>query len=144
MRRGKGSSEDLKGEEVRTVRRFHGGHQVDPGTYWSAWDLFVVGVGEAATLPGDRGSVYYRIPIALLIPLGAILGGLYVFILPLVSIVTAVSVLGRRMLGCVLFQGRRSVSFGWRPTEAYLAGKKGRKDREEAGRIGEESGRNRK
>ena len=125
------------------MRRFHGGHQVDPGTYWNAWDLSMVDVGDEATLPGGRDSVYYRIPIALLIPLGAILGGLYVFFLPLVSIVTAVCVLGRRMFGCVLFQGRRSVSFGWRPTEAYLAGKKGRKGREEAGRIGEESGRDR-
>jgi hypothetical protein len=103
----------------------------------------VVGEGDGVTLPGDRDSVYYRIPIALLIPLGAFLGGFYVLFLPLVSIVTAVSVLGRRMLGCVLFHGRRSVSFGWRPTEAYLAGKNGRKDREEAGRTGEESGRDR-
>jgi hypothetical protein len=103
----------------------------------------MVGAGESAILPGDRGSVYYRIPIALLIPLGAFLGGLYVLLLPLVSIATAVSALGRRMLGCVLFQGRRSVSFGWRPTEAYLAGRKGRKGREEAGRIGEKPGRDR-
>jgi hypothetical protein len=125
------------------MKRFHGGHQVDSGTYWNAWDLCVVGVDNGATLPGDRNSVYYRIPFALVIPLGAILGGIYVFFLPVVSIVTAVSMLGRRIFGCVLFHARRSISFGWRPTEAYLAGKNGRKEREEVERIDEESGRDR-
>ncbi len=125
------------------MRTFRGGHQVEPGTYWSARDLCVVGMEKGATLPGDRNSFYYRIPLAFVIPLGAVLGGVYVVFLPVVSIVTAVSVLGRRILGSVLFHARRSVTFGWRPTEAYLAGRNGRKEREEAGRDGEESGRDR-
>ena len=131
------------GKEGKTMMKFSGGHKVDSGMYWSARDLCVVGMDNDATLPGDRNSVYYRIPFALVIPLGAILGGIYVFFLPVVSIVTAVSVLGRRIFGSVLFHARRSVAFGWRPTEAYLAGKNGRKEREEAGRNGEESGRDR-
>lgn len=122
------------------MRTFRGGHRVTSGTYWSTRDLCVVGMDNGATLPGDRNSVYYRIPFALVIPLGAILGGIYVVFLPLVSIVTAICMLGRRIFGSVLFHARRSVAFGWRPTEAYLAGKNGRKEREEAGRDGEESG----
>ncbi len=131
------------GEEVNPMRTFRGGHQVESGTYWNARDLCVVGMDNGATLPGDRDSVYYRIPLAIVIPLGAILGGIYVVFLPVVSIVTAVSVLGRRVYGSVLFHARRSVAFGWRPTEAYLAGKNGRKEREEAGRSGERSERDR-
>ncbi len=117
------------------MRRFNGGHKVDSGTYWNVWDLSMVGVNNEAILPGDRNSVYYRIPFVLVLPLGAILGGIYVFFLPVVSIATAVSMLGRRIFGHVLFHARRSVFFGWRPTEAYLAGKKGQKEgRERDGR----------
>jgi hypothetical protein len=119
------ASETRTGKEVKTMRRFNGGHKVVPGMYWNAWDLRVVGVNNEAILPGDRNLVYYRIPFVLVLPLGAILGGIYVFFLPVVSIATAISVLGRRMFGHVLFHARRSVFFGWRPTEAYLAGKKG-------------------
>lgn len=117
------------------MRRFPGGHKVFSGTYWNVWDLRMVGVNNEAILPGDRHSVYYRIPFALAFPLGLLQGGIYVFFLPVVSIVTAVSVLGKWILGNILFQARRSVFFGWRPTEAYLAGKKGQlASRDRAGR----------
>jgi hypothetical protein len=106
------------------MRRFRAGHKVFSGTYWNVWDLRMVGVNNEAILPGDRHSVYYRIPFALAFPLGLLQGGIYVFILPVVSIITAVSVLGKWIFGNILFQARRSVFFGWRPTEAYLAGKK--------------------
>lgn len=106
------------------MRRFNGGHKVFSGTYWNVRDQRWVGVNSEAILPGDRQSVYYRIPFALAFPLGLIQGGIYVFFLPVVSIVTAVCVLGKWILGNILYQARKSVSFGWRPTEAYLAGKK--------------------
>jgi len=123
------------GKEVTTMTRFSGGHKVDSGMYWNARDLCVVAMNKEAILPGDRNSVYYRMPFVLLFPVGAILGGIYVFFLPVVSIATAVSMLGQRVFGRVLFHARRSIFFGWRPTEAYLAGKKrqgggkGREDR---------------
>ena len=125
------------------MRTFRGGQQVEPDTYWSVRDLCVVGMEDGATLPGDRNSVYYRIPLVFVIPLGAILGGVYVVFLPLVSIVTAVSVLGKRIFGSVVFHARRSVVFGWRPTEAYLAGKAKKKEREETGQKREQTRRNR-
>jgi len=107
------------------MRRFNGGHKVFSGTYWNVWDQRWVGVNNEAILPGDPQSVYYRIPFALAFPLGLIQGGIYVFFLPVVSIATAVCMLGKWILGNILFQARKSVFFGWRPTEAYLAGKKG-------------------
>ncbi len=51
------------------------------------------------------------------------LGGLYVIFLPLIINIYAMYFLGKRLFGGVMTQARRSVSFGWRPTEAYLAGK---------------------
>jgi hypothetical protein len=44
-------------------------------------------------------------------------------LLPLTIIATSLYLLGIRIFGGVLGQLRTSVSFGWRPTEAYLAGK---------------------
>lgn len=125
------------------MRRYRGGHRVGSGSYWSARELCVVGMDNGAILPGARDSVYYRIPLLLVIPLGAMLGGVYVIFLPLVSIVTAVSVVGKRLFGSVLFHARRSAAFGWRPTEAYLAGRNGKGEQEEAGRNGGNSGRDR-
>jgi len=112
------------GKEGKTMMKFSGGHKVDSGMYWNARDLCMVAMNKEAILPGDRNSVYYRMPFVLLFPLGAILGGIYVFFLPMVSIATAISMLGRRIFGSVLFHARRSIFFAWRPTEAYLAGKK--------------------
>ena len=71
-------------------------------------------------------------PFVLMFPLAAVQGGLFVAFLPLVSIGTAVQMAGRRILGGIVLHARRSVSFGWRPTEAYLAGKIRRKRRDSA------------
>ena len=75
----------------------------------------------------DREPV--GIPFAFLFPLAAVQGGLYVACLPIVSIATAVSLAMRRILGGIALHASRSICFGWRPTEAYLAGKVRRKRR---------------
>ena len=71
-------------------------------------------------------------PFVLMFPLAAVQGGLFVAFLPMVSIATVVSMAGRRILGGLALHARRSISFGWRPTEAYLAGKIRRKQRNSA------------
>ncbi len=68
-------------------------------------------------------------PFVLMFPLAVVQGGLYVAFLPVVSIATAVQMIWRRVLGGIALHARRSISFGWRPTEAYLAGKIRRKRR---------------
>lgn len=59
--------------------------------------------------------------------LGPILGLAYVIALPFITIATIVSLLGREIVGAALGVVRNIVSFGWRPSEAYLAGKKKKK-----------------
>jgi hypothetical protein len=59
--------------------------------------------------------------------LGPLLGLLYFICLPFIAIGTIVSLLGRKMMVGMMNQTRNLVSFGWRPTEAYLAGKKKKK-----------------
>lgn len=110
------------------MARFNGGERVLPGAYWNPGTGGLITVREEEVLPGDDRSVYYRVPFVLLFPLGVILGGLYVAALPLASIGTAAAVLGKRIFGDLLSRAKGGVSFGWRPTEAYLAGKELRKE----------------
>ncbi|GAB4370290.1 MAG: hypothetical protein Kow00128_17220 [Deltaproteobacteria bacterium] len=83
----------------------------------------LVTVRAEDALPGDDRSVYCRIPFPLLFPLVLLPGALYVAALPMAAVGTAASVLGKRLFGDFLARARAAVSFGWRPTEAYLAGK---------------------
>lgn len=110
------------------MARFTGGDRVFPGAYWNPGTGGLITVREEEVLPGDDRSVYYRIPFVLLFPLGVLLGGFYVAALPLASIGTAATALGKRLFGDFLARARVAVSFGWRPTEAYLAGKERRKE----------------
>lgn len=55
---------------------------------------------------------------------GPFLGLAYFISLPFIAIATIVTLVGRNILGGMLSLTRNLVSFGWRPSEAYLAGKK--------------------
>ena len=59
--------------------------------------------------------------------LGPILGLVYVIALPFIAIATIVTLIGKKALGGILNLLRNLVSFGWRPSEAYLSGKKKKK-----------------
>ncbi len=59
--------------------------------------------------------------------LGPILGLVYVITLPFIAIATIVTLIGKKALSGILGIARNLVSFGWRPSEAYLAGKKKKK-----------------
>lgn len=127
------------------MTRQTGGDRVLQGFYWNPTGG-LVSVQDEGVLPGDDRSVYYRVPFPLLLPLGAVLGAFYVAALPLAALGTAASVLGKRVFGDLLVRAREAVSFGWRPTEAYLAGKERRKEgpKDGEGESGGDDGRDRK
>ncbi len=58
--------------------------------------------------------------------LGPILGLAYVICMPFLAIGTIAVLLGRKGLDVLLGILRNLVTFGWRPSEAYLSGKKKR------------------
>jgi hypothetical protein len=66
---------------------------------------------------------------ALLLLLGPFIGLAYVIALPFVSIATMVALLSRKIVGGIFNLLGNLVSFGWRPGEAYLGGKKKKRDR---------------
>jgi len=56
------------------------------------------------------------------------IGLLYVVCLPFVGVATLAVAAGRKVLGGAASAAGKTISFGWRPVESYLAGrKKGKK-----------------
>ncbi len=123
------------------MKRHSGGHEVGEGTYWNLSNGGLVEFKGVGVLPGTTDTAYLKIPFALLFLGGICYGGLYIVFLPVTIIVMSVYLLGRRIFGGIAEQLRTSASFGWRPTEAYLAGKnkKERKNGDSRHETGPES-----
>ena len=105
------------------MARYSGGDSVGAGMYWNLRSMNVVGLRTEGVLPGGEESIYRRIPFFILFLLMIALGGVYVLFLPVVIICTMVYMVGVRVFGSLFLQMRKSMSFGWRPSEAYLSGK---------------------
>jgi hypothetical protein len=105
------------------MTRHSGGDWVDAGMYWNPKSMNVVGLRTEGVLPGGEELCYRRLPFFVLFLLMTALGGAYILFLPVLIICATVYMLGVRVFGSLLLQIRRSLSFGWRPQEAYLSGK---------------------
>jgi hypothetical protein len=100
------------------------GHRVGKGTYWDLANGQRVDVEQEAILPGETSSTYYRIPAGIMLLAGPVIGLLYVLCLPFIGIATIASLATGRIVSGLLSLIGKSLSFGWRPREAYLSGKK--------------------
>ncbi len=120
------------------MTRHCGGETVGTGYYWSLKTGKVVDVKQQSVLPGDGALRYYRMPFAVLFFLVIVFGGFYIVALPLIIAGTAVYFGSLRIFGGLLSQVRRSVFFGWRPSEAYLSGKKDKNGKNEKDRSAKE------
>lgn len=58
-----------------------------------------------------------------------VLGLIYILTLPLVTILTVMALMGKRVLSCGLGLLRSLAYFGWMPSEVYLSGKRRRGNR---------------
>jgi hypothetical protein len=108
---------------------YKGGNKVGEGTYWDLSNGNRIDVAEDAILNGDSSSTYYRIPSGIMLLVGPVIGLLYVILLPFIGIATVGMLAVRKVVGGVLSLIGKSLSFGWRPKEAYLSGKKNKKDK---------------
>ena len=66
--------------------RYHGNEVVNRGLYWNSgkWEITTV-EKEGTRLPGGEDVKYHRIPVALVLILGPVLGAAYVMFLPLIG-----------------------------------------------------------
>jgi hypothetical protein len=58
---------------------------------------------------------------------GPLMGLVYFITLPFIAIATVAALVGKKVVTGTMEVARNLASFGWRPTEAYLAGKRKKK-----------------
>jgi hypothetical protein len=114
--------ENRKG--VRAMLKYKGSQKVKKGTYWDFTSGERVDITGEGVLPGNRKTTYFRLPATGIIVLGPILGLLYAAFLPFIGIAMLIKIVFQKIAGGVLSSARSMASFGWRPSESYLAGKK--------------------
>jgi hypothetical protein len=112
------------------MEKYSGGESVGAGMYWNLKGMNVVGLKTEGILPGGEELSYRRLPFFLLFLLMIALGGAYILFLPVLIICTMIYMAGVRVFGSLFLQMKKSVSFGWRPAEAYLSGKRAAKKEE--------------
>jgi hypothetical protein len=104
-----------------------GGHKVTKGTYWSLTNGQRVDIAQEGTLPGDSKMVYLKAPVGVVLATAPILGLIFAVFLPFIGIAMALGLVAQKLASGMAEAAAKSVSFGWRPVEAYLAGRKKRK-----------------
>jgi len=117
-----------------------GGERVGKGTYWDLTNGERIDINSEGTLPGDVKKTYYRMPAAAIIVAGPVLGLMYAAFLPFIGIAMLVKLVGQKAGGGVMEMVHGSASFGWRPSESYLSGKKNKEaKKDEASKDTEEN-----
>jgi hypothetical protein len=109
------------------MTRYKAGQKVGKGTYWDMSNGTRVDIRDEGTLPGDSGSAFTRFPPGVVLLAGPVIGLFYVIAMPFIAVGTIVAMIGRKLLSGLFNLLGNLVSFGWRPSEAHLAGKKGKK-----------------
>jgi len=112
-----------------------GGQRVGSGIYWDVVTGARIDFDHEGTLPGGDGTTYLKASSGAILLLGPILGLAYVVVLPVLGIVTALSLMVQRIVSGLFSLGMYMFTFGWRPTHAFLGGKsKKRNGGEKTGR----------
>lgn len=110
--------------------RYKGGQKVGKGTYWNVADGTRIDAAAEEVLPRDDSAKYTRFPPGIVLLAGPVIGLFYVIALPFMAVGTIVTLLGKKVLTGLSGLLGNLVSFGWRPSEAHLTGKKkGKKKR---------------
>ena len=117
--------------------KHNGGDRVGKGTYWNLNTMARIDIKDEGTLPEGKGS-YYRMPAAALLMLAPVLGLMYAAFLPFIGIAMAVKLVGQKVSGGLKETVQGSGSFGFRPSESYLAGRKKGEKKDEASKEGDE------
>lgn len=106
---------------------YKGGSRVGKGTYWNLREGMRVDVAREDVLPGNGGATYLRMSPAVMLLSGPFVGLAYAIFLPIMGIITVVSVAVGGVVKGMYNLAAKTVSFGWRPENAYLSGKKKKK-----------------
>ena len=105
----------------------NGGHTVQAGTYWNLTNGNRVQMEQEGVLPGSGTTRYLKAPVAMMLMAAPVIGLVFAVFLPFIGIVMTLNLVGKKLVQGVESAAAGSMSFGWRPIEAYLAGRKARK-----------------
>lgn len=108
-----------------------GGHTVKAGTYWNLSNGSRVQLDQEGVLPGSGTTRYIKAPVAVMLMAAPVIGLVFAVFLPFIGIAMTLGLIGRKVAEGVVSAAAGSVSFGWRPIEAYLAGRKTKKEARE-------------
>jgi len=117
-----------------------GGNTVKAGTYWNMANGSRVQMEQEGALPGNGQTRYIKAPVAVMLMAAPVIGLVFAVFLPFIGIAMTLSLIGRKLANAATEAAAGSMSFGWRPIEAYLAGKKrknearAKKDKRDAGK----------
>ena len=106
----------------------NGGHTVQAGTYWNLTNGNRVQMEQEGVLPGSGKTRYLKAPVAMMLMAAPVIGLVFAVFLPFIGIAMTLNLIGRKLIASAASAAAGSVSFGWRPIEAYLAGRKARND----------------
>ena len=106
------------------MHTYTGGNKVGTGTYWDLASGLRIDVSGEAVLAGAGTSKYVRMSPGVVLIAGPVTGLLYAILMPLIGIATVAALSVRMVLGSLYRPAAKNVSFGWRPNNAYLSGKK--------------------
>ena len=118
--------------------KHNGGDRVGKGTYWNLTNGERIDVRDEGILPGDVKKAYYRMPAAAIIVAGPVLGLMYAAFLPFIGIAMVVKLVAQKAGAGVKEMAHGGASFGWRPSESYLTGKKKETKKDEDSKDTEE------
>ena len=108
-----------------------GGHTVKAGTYWNLANGSKVQMEQEGALPGSGETRYIKAPVAVMLMAAPVIGLLFAVFLPFIGIAMTISLIGKKLANVVTEAAAGSMSFGWRPVEAYLVGRKRKKEARE-------------
>lgn len=102
------------------------GRRAGKGTYWDVSSGQRVTIDREEILPGGESTRYIRAHGAAVLLLGPALGLMYAVFLPFIGIAMTLGLVAKKIGRGLSSAAAGSVSFGWRPVEAYLTGRKRR------------------
>lgn len=104
-----------------------GGQTVAAGTYWNLMNGERVDLAEPGVLHGAGDTRYIKAPGAVMLLAGPLLGLLFAVFLPFIGIAMSIKVAASKVVDGIASAAAGSMTFGWRPVESYLSGRKGRR-----------------
>ena len=104
-----------------------GGQNAKAGTYWNMMTGERVDLPQGGVLPGGRNDRYIKAPALLAVAAGPLLGLVFAVFLPFIGIAMTIGLVTRKVADGLASAAAGSISFGWRPIEAYLTGRKRKK-----------------